>query len=133
MKLMTTLRSVAVASLFLAAPVLAQTAAPEPANPSAVDGKGHGKHHRHKGKKHGDKMARLEHRMDRAVAEGRLSQAQADQFKAEGRQLREEMQAQREASGGNFSDAQKDEMRSKMRAFREKVKSAMQANALQKT
>ncbi|QDE84052.1 hypothetical protein [Myxococcus xanthus] len=136
MKLMTALRSVAVASLFITAPVLAQTAAPESANPPAADCKGHGGHgghHRHKGKKHGNKMARMEHRMDKAVAEGRLSQAQADQFKAEGRQLHEEMKAQREASGGQLSDAQKDEMRSKMRAFREKVKSAMQANAPQKT
>ncbi|ABF91282.1 hypothetical protein MXAN_4368 [Myxococcus xanthus DK 1622] len=133
MKLMTALRSVAVASLFIAAPVLAQTAAPESTHPPAADGKGCGGHHRHKGKKHGNKMARLEHRMDKAVAEGRLSQAQADQFKAEGRQLREEMKAQREASGGKLSDAQKDEMRSKMRAFREKMKSAMQANAPQKT
>ncbi|MFP2962021.1 hypothetical protein ACLEPN_30595 [Myxococcus sp. 1LA] len=133
MKLMTTLRSVAVASLFLATPVLAQTATPEPANPPAADGKGHGGHYRHKGKQHGHKMARLEHRMDKAVAEGRLTQAQADEFKAEGRQLREEMKAQREAAGGQLSDAQKEELRSKKRAFREKVKSAMQANAPQKT
>ena len=133
MKLMTAVRSVAGASLFIAAPVLAQKAAPESAHPPAADGKGHGGHHWHKGKRHGNKMARMEHRMDKAVAEGRLSQAQADQFKAEGRQLREEMKAQREASGGKLSDAQREEMRSKMRAFREKVKSAMQANAPQKT
>ncbi|AKQ65622.1 hypothetical protein A176_002534 [Myxococcus hansupus] len=132
MKLMTTLRSVAVASLFLAAPVLAQTATPESANPPA-EGKGYGGHHRHKGKKHGHKMARMAERMDKAVAEGRLTQAQADQFKAEGKQLREELQAQREAAGGKLSDAQKDEARAKMRAFKAKVKEAMHANAPQKT
>ncbi|GHG84088.1 hypothetical protein [Comamonas sp. JC664] len=134
MKLMTSLRSVAVASLFLAAPVLAQTATPESANPPASEGKRHGGHHRHhKGKKHGDKMARMAERMDKAVAEGRLTQAQADQFKAEGQQLREELQAQREAAGGKLSDAQRDEARAKMRAFRAKVKQALHANAPQKT
>ncbi|WP_426752780.1 hypothetical protein [Myxococcus sp. Y35] len=133
MKLMTALRSAAVASLFIAAPVLAQTAAPAPANPPAADGTLHDGHHRHKGKKHKHKMARLEHRMDKAVAKGKLTQAQADQFKAEGRQLREELKAQREAAGGALTDAQKEEARAKMRAFREKVKQAIQANASQKT
>ena len=65
----------------------------------------------------------MKHRLDRAVAEGRLSQAQADELEVEGQKLRDEFKAVREASGGQVSDAQREQMREKLRAYREKVKS----------
>jgi periplasmic protein CpxP/Spy len=77
------------------------------------------------------KLARMEHRLDRAVEKGRLTQVQADQFKAEARQLRDDFQAQRQASGGQLTDAQKDQFRQRKQALREKVKAAMKATAPQ--
>ena len=75
------------------------------------------------------KMARMEHRLDRAVENGRLTQAQADQFKAEARQLRDEVQSQRQSSGGQLSDTQREQFKQRRQALREKVKAAMHANA----
>jgi periplasmic protein CpxP/Spy len=93
---------------------------------------------RHAGECHGGKegkmfhkLARMEHRLDRAVERGRLAQPQADQFKAEARQLRDDVQAQRQASGGQLTDAQKDQFRQRKQALREKVKAAMKDTAPQ--
>jgi len=95
-------------------------------------------HERHAGECHGGKegkmfrkLARMEHRLDRAVEMGRLTQAQADQFKAEARQLRDDVQAQRQANGGQLSDTQKDQFKQRKQALREKVKAAMKATAPQ--
>jgi hypothetical protein len=95
-------------------------------------------HERHGGECHGGKegkkfrkLARMEHRLDRAVEKGRLTQAQADQFKAEARQLRDDFQAQRQASGGQLTDAQKDQFKQRKQALRAKVKAAMKATAPQ--
>jgi FtsZ-binding cell division protein ZapB len=124
MRLMSALRSVAVASLLLAVPVLA---APETA-PQAQQGE-HPKGKRHKKGfrwlMHEGRVARMEAKLDRAVSEGRLSQAEADQLKAEGRQLREELKAKREAAGGQLSEEQRNELRERARAFRAKVKAAV--------
>ncbi|QSQ25295.1 hypothetical protein JY651_10355 [Pyxidicoccus parkwayensis] len=122
MRLTSALRSAVVASLLLATPVLA--AESTPAQPSTL-GMEQGHHGEHRGHKHKWRFARLEERLNRAVAEGRLSQTQADQFKNEGQQLRDEMKAQREAAGGKLTDEQRTQMREKMRAFKEKVKSAV--------
>ncbi len=124
MRLTSALRSVAVASLLLSVPVLA---APEAAPaPQAQQGDcDKGKHRGFKWRKHEGRLARMDARMDRAVAEGRLTQAQADQFKAEGRQPREEMKAKREAAGGQLSEAQRNEIGNRLRAFRAKVKAAV--------
>lgn len=117
--------SAAVASLLFAAPVLAEeAAAPEGKDASVRPEHRHGK----KGWKMGRKKARMEHRLERAVAEGRLTQAQADAFAAEARQLREEVRSMREASNGQLSDAQRDELRARKRAFHEKVRAALQAS-----
>lgn len=124
MRLTSALRSVAVASLLFSVPVLA---APETAPaPQAQQGDcDKGKHKGFKWRKHEGRLARMDARLDRAVAEGRLTQAQADQFKAEGRQLREEIKAQREASGGQqLSEEKRNEIGNRLRAFREKVKAA---------
>lgn len=130
MPLMSALRSAVVASLLFATPVLAaeSTATQAPA-PATEQGAHEGRHH--KRMKHGGKMFRLEHRLDRAVAEGRLTQAQADQFKAEGRKLHEEVKAQREAAGGRLSEDQRMQMKEKMRELRAKVKSAVKAKDAQ--
>jgi FtsZ-binding cell division protein ZapB len=77
------------------------------------------------------KLARMEHRLDRAVEKGRLTQAQADQFKAEARQLRDQVEAQRQSNGGQLTDAQRAELRQRKQALREKVKAAMKATAPQ--
>ncbi|MFP2907914.1 hypothetical protein ACLESD_23265 [Pyxidicoccus sp. 3LFB2] len=130
MRLTSALRSAVVASLLLATPVLAAEPAQAPAPaPTAEQGHHEGKRHRHF--KHGGKLLRMEHRLDRAVAEGRLSQAQADQFKAEGRQLREELQAQREATGGQISEDQRMKFKERLREFRAKVKAAVKPKAAQ--
>ena len=76
-------------------------------------------------------MAHMEHRLDRAVEKGRLTQAQADQFKTEARQLRDEFQNQRQASGGQLTDAQKEQFKQRRQALREKVKAALHATAPQ--
>jgi FtsZ-binding cell division protein ZapB len=95
-------------------------------------------HERHGGECRGGKegkmfrkLARMEHRLDRAVEKGRLTQAQADQFKVEARQLRDDFQAQRQASGGQLTDAQKDQFKQRKQALREKVKAALKATAPQ--
>ena len=133
MRLTSALRSAVVVSLLLATPVLAaETTAPPAPAPGAEQGMpchGGGGHKRFK---HERKLQRMEHRLDRAVADGRLTQAQADQFSAEGRQLREEMKAQREAAGGQLSEDQREKLRERMRAFREKVRSAMKPADAQK-
>jgi hypothetical protein len=77
------------------------------------------------------KLERMERRLDRAVEKGRLTQAQADQFKAEARQLRSDFEAQRQASGGQLTDAQKDQFRQRKQELRAKVKAAMKATAPQ--
>lgn len=126
MRLTSALRSTAAASLLLATPMLAfaQTApAPAPSAEQGVHPRGERSHHR--GFKHERKFQRMERRLDRAVSEGRLTQAQADAFKAEGQKLREELKAQREAAGGQLSEDQRAQMKERMRAFREKVKSAI--------
>ncbi|MCP3164346.1 hypothetical protein [Myxococcus qinghaiensis] len=124
------LRSVVAASLLFAVPVLAEdTAAPAPQGKEGH----HGGRHGHKGMKGERKLARMEHRLDRAVSEGRLSQVQADQFKTEARQLREELKAQRDAAGGQLSEDQRLQARERVRALREKVKAAVQSNAPTKT
>lgn len=77
------------------------------------------------------KLARMEHRLDRAVERGRLTQAQAEQFKAEARQLRDDFQAQRQANGGQLTDAQKAQLKQRKQALREKMKAALKATAPQ--
>jgi membrane peptidoglycan carboxypeptidase len=93
---------------------------------------------RHAGECHGGKegkmfrkLARMEHRLDRAVEKGRLTQAQADQFKAEARQLRDDFQAQRQASGGQLTNAQKEQFKQRKQELRAKVKAALKATAPQ--
>lgn len=129
MRLMTTLRTAAVASLLFSVPVLAQTSAAPEATPSAekCERGGHG----HKGMRFERKFGRMEHKLDRKVAEGRLTQAQADQFKAEARQLRDEMKAVADASGGQLSDAQRQQFKERRRALHSKVKEALKATAPQ--
>ncbi|WP_338865674.1 hypothetical protein [Myxococcus stipitatus] len=122
------LRSFVAASLLLATPVLAEDAA------SGKDCKeAHRGHHGGWGMRGEHKLARMEHRLDRAVANGRLSQVQADAFKAEARQLQADLKAQREAAGGQLSEDQRLQVRERVRALRQKVKEAMQASAPQRT
>jgi FtsZ-binding cell division protein ZapB len=124
MRLTSALRSAVVASLLFAVPVLAAESTPTQAPaPTTAQGTHEGRGHRHH--KHGGRFFHLEKRLDQAVAEGRLTQAQADQFKTEGKQLREEMKAQREAAGGQLSDEQRMQMKDKMKAFKAKVKSVV--------
>jgi hypothetical protein len=115
--------SAAVASLLFAAPVLAQQE-PAPATQEAPHGK----------KGHGDRSARMlrrlermEHRLNRAVERGRLTQAQADQFLTEARKLREDAAAQLQSGGGQLTDEQKQQLRERKHALREKVHAAMRA------
>ncbi|NTX02009.1 MULTISPECIES: hypothetical protein [Myxococcus] len=122
------LRSLVTASLLFSVPVLAEDTAPAPQCKE-----GHHGRHGHKGMKGERKLARMEHRLDRAVSEGRLAQSQADQFKTEARQLREELKAQRDAAGGQLSEDQRLQARERVRALREKVKAAVQATAPTKT
>lgn len=105
--------SAAVASLLFTAPVFAAETAP-----SATPCQGKGERAHHGGK-------RMGHRLDRAVEQGRLTRAQADQFTAEAKQLREEARAQREASGGKLTDEQKAQFKQRRHALREKVHAAM--------
>lgn len=123
------LRSVVAASLLFSVPVLAEDAAPAPQGQEGH----HGGRHDRNGMKGERKLARMERRLDRAVAEGHLSQSQADQFKTEARQLRDELKAQRDAAGGKLSDDQRLQARERVRALREKVKAAVQSNAPTKT
>lgn len=67
----------------------------------------------------------MEHRLDKQVAEGRLTQAQADGFKAEARQLHEEMKAARASSNGQVDDATRAQFKERRRALHEKIKAAL--------
>jgi protein CpxP len=126
MRIKTAVLSTVLASLLLATSTLA-------AEGPAPENRGHPMGECRGGKegKMFHKLARMEHRLDRAVERGRLSQAQADQFKAEARQLRDELQAQRQSNGGQLTDAQKDQFRQRRQALREKVKAALKASAPQ--
>jgi FtsZ-binding cell division protein ZapB len=126
MRLTSALRSVAVASLLFAVPVLAQTQAPAQDAPQQGECD-KGKRKGFKWKMGERKVARMEAKLDRAVSEGRLSQVQADQLKAEGRQLRDEVKAQRETAGGQLSEEQRSAMGERLRAFRAKVKAAVKS------
>ncbi|MCY1002923.1 hypothetical protein OWM54_37825 [Myxococcus sp. MISCRS1] len=126
------MRSFVTASLLLATPVFAQSAAPAAEDKAAECGERHGRHGK-RGMKGERKLARMEHRLDRAVVDGRLTQAQADQFKAEAKQLQEERKAMREVSGGKLTEEQRQQGRERFRAFHEKVKAALKATAPTKT
>lgn len=121
MSLKSMLRGTAVATLLLAVPVLAQTAAPSDSNAKA--GQCEGRRGKHGGGGH--KFGRMAHRLDKQVAEGRLSQAQADGFKAEARQLHEEMKAARASSNGQVDEAQRAQFKERRKALREKIKAAL--------
>ncbi|GEN09030.1 hypothetical protein SAMN05443572_105287 [Myxococcus fulvus] len=121
------MRSFVTASLLLATPVFAQSVAPAAEDKAAPCEERHGRHGK-RGMNGERKLARMEHRLDRAVVDGRLTQAQADQFKAEAKQLQEERKALREASGGKITEEQRQQGRERFRAFHEKVKAAMKAS-----
>ena len=112
MRLKTAVLSTALASLLLATSALAHR-----------DGS-------HEGKR-GDKMARMEHKLARAVEKGYLTPAQAEQFKAEARQLHEEKQALRQSSGGPLTEEQRQQFKQRKQALRAKMKEAMRANGRQ--
>ncbi|WP_257458470.1 hypothetical protein [Archangium lipolyticum] len=116
--------SAAVASLLFAAPVFAEE--PAPANPTAPEDKAARREARMM-----RRFERMEHRMNRAVERGRLSRAQADQFIAEARQLRDEALALRQSSGGKLTEEQRQQFHQRKQALREKVRAAMKANAPQ--
>jgi hypothetical protein len=126
MRFKTALLSSALASLLLSTSTLA-------AQGPAPEGKEHRAGECHGGKegKMFRKMAHMERRLDRAVEKGRLTQSQADQFKTEARQIRDEFQNQRQASGGQLTDAQREQFKQRKQALREKVKAAMRATAPQ--
>ncbi|WP_224363364.1 hypothetical protein [Hyalangium versicolor] len=126
MRIKTAVLSTALASLMLATSALAAET-PAPQGQEMRSGECHG---RKEGKMF-RRMAFMERRLDRAVENGRLTQVQADQFKAEARQLRDDLQAQRQSSGGQLSDAQKEQFKQRHQALREKVKAAMKATAPQ--
>ncbi|HZH15625.1 MAG TPA: DUF6076 domain-containing protein [Archangium sp.] len=119
--------SAAVASLLFAAPVLAEEPA---AAPTGHEGKHH--HGKHKEKNRDARMLRklerMEHRLNRAVERGRLTQQQADTFLAEARQLRDDARAQLQAGGGQFTEEQKQQLRERKQVLREKVRAAMKAS-----
>lgn len=113
--------SAALASLLFAAPVFAGQDCPQGASASERrEGRMNRRH------------ARMEQRLSRAVENGRLTREQADQFLAEGKQLREELRTQREASGGKLTDAQKEQFRQRKQALREKMRTALGATANQR-
>lgn len=120
MSLKSMLRGTAVASLLFAVPVFAQTAAPSDTANKA--GPCEGRHGRHGG---GHKFGRMEHRLDKQVAEGRLTQAQADSFKAEAKQLHEEMKAARASSNGQVDEATRAQFKERRKALKEKIKAAL--------
>jgi protein CpxP len=126
MRFKTAVLSTTLASLLLATSTLA---APE----ALPEGQKHPASECHGGKEGRmfRKLARMEHRLDRAVERGRLTRTQADQFKAEARQLRDDFQAQRQSSGGQLTDVQKEQFKQRKQALREKVKAAMKATAPQ--
>ncbi|MCY1042306.1 hypothetical protein OV208_13355 [Corallococcus sp. bb12-1] len=127
MSLKSILRGTAVATLLFAVPVFAQTAptsesAPQKSGQCEKGGRG-----KHGGGKHGGghKFGRMEHRLDKQVAEGRLSQTQADGFKAEAKALHEEMNAARAAANGQVDEAQRSQFKERRRALKEKIKAAL--------
>jgi periplasmic protein CpxP/Spy len=122
MRIKTAVLSTALASLLLATATFA-AAAPAPQGQESHEGQCHGG----KEGRMFRRMEHMEHRLDRAVEKGRLTQAQADQFKTEARQLRDEVLAQRQASGGQLSDTQREQFRQRKQALREKVKAALRA------
>ncbi|NBD13373.1 hypothetical protein [Corallococcus silvisoli] len=121
MSLKSILRGTAVASLLFAVPVFAQTAPTTQSAPKQA-----GQCERGQGGRHGGhKFGRMEHRLDKQVAEGRLTQAQADGFKAEARQLHEEMKAARASSNGQVDEATRAQFKERRRALHEKIKAAL--------
>lgn len=79
------------------------------------------------------KLERMEHRLNRAVEHGRLTRAQADQFLAEARQLRDDARAQLQAGGGQLTEEQRQQLRQRREALREKVHAAVKATQPQGT
>lgn len=123
MRLKTAVLSTVLASLLLTTTALAHRG-------GSHDGQVSASGERHGGKR-GDKMARMERKLARAVENGRLTQAQAEQFKAEARQLHEEKQALRQSSGGQLTEQQRQQFKQRKQALRQKLKAAMQANTNQ--
>ncbi|MDY7230934.1 hypothetical protein [Hyalangium rubrum] len=125
MRLKIAVLSAALSSLLLSTVAFAAPVAPTEGQPQTQ-----GECHEGKkgGRRHGG-MGRMEHKLSRAVENGRLTQAQADQFKAEAQQLRQEVQAQRQASGGQLSEEQRQQFKQRKQALRQKVKEAMKATA----
>ncbi|MBN9685771.1 MULTISPECIES: hypothetical protein [unclassified Corallococcus] len=121
MSLKSMLRGTAVATLLLAVPALAQTAAPS--DPNARAGQCEGRRGKHGGGGH--KFGRMQHRLDKQVAQGRLTQAQADGFKAEAKQLHEEMKAARASANGQVDEATRAQFKERRKALREKIKAAL--------
>ena len=122
MSLKSVLRGTAVASLLFAVPVFAQTAPTPDSAPQAGQCERGGGHH---GRHGGNKFGRMQQRLDKQVAEGRLTQAQADGFKAEAQKLHEEMKAARAASNGQVDEAQRSQFKERRRALKEKIKAAL--------
>ena len=121
----------AVLSTTLAALLLTTPALAEP-GPAPEGQKAHaGDCHRGKEGKMLRKLARMERRLDRAVERGHLTQAQADQFKAEARQLRQEFESQRSAGNGHATGEQKQQLRQRKQALRQKVKAAIKPSKSQ--
>jgi FtsZ-binding cell division protein ZapB len=129
MRLSSVLRSAAVASLLFTLPVLAQQATAPTAPPST--GQCDRGERGHRGMRAGSGVEHLERKLDRNVSEGRLSQAQAEQFKAEARQLRDEVKSVSESSGGQLTEAQREQFKERRHALREKIKAALGATAPQ--
>jgi periplasmic protein CpxP/Spy len=113
------LSAAAVASLLFAAPVFAE---PAPMAPQAAPSEGHGG-----GRHHGRGGHKLERRLERAVENGRLTRAQADQFLAEAQQIRADAHAQRQAAGCQLNPDQKAQFKQRRQALREKVRTALVA------
>ncbi|PTL78129.1 hypothetical protein [Vitiosangium sp. GDMCC 1.1324] len=118
--------SAAVASLLFAAPVLAQEPA---ANGQAAPAPAGQKDPSRREARMARKLERMEHRLNRAVERGRLTRAQADQFLAEARQLRDDMSGQLRASGGQLTEEQKQQFHQRKQALHEKVHAAIKATS----
>lgn len=118
--------SAVVASLLFAAPVLAETpAATGQAAPAPAGQPGHGRRDGRMLRK----VERMERRLNRAVEHGRLTREQADQFIAEARQLRDDVNAQLQAGGGQLTEEQKEQIHQRKRALHDKVHAALKATA----
>ncbi|MBU8897523.1 hypothetical protein DRW03_21530 [Corallococcus sp. H22C18031201] len=116
------LRATLAVALF-SLPALAQQAPTTSSSPATTtcehSDRGHGGH------RGGHGLAKLEHRLDRRVSEGRLSQAQAEQFKTEARQLRDEMKAARESKGAPLTEAQREQFRERRHSLQERIRAAV--------